>query len=59
MTQTAGTKAPREEVQQRLLELLAEQSRRVPIAVGCLLVVVAFMAALGGASFFSRKLGED
>jgi len=45
VTQTAGAKAPREEVQQRLLELLAEQSRRVPIAVGCLLVVVALMAA--------------
>src|SRR5437763_3318588 len=44
VTQTAGAKAPREEVQQRLLELLAEQSRRVPIAVGCLLVVVALMA---------------
>ena len=43
--QTAGAKPPREEVQQRLLELLAEQSRRVPIAVGCLLVVVALMAA--------------
>lgn len=43
--QTAGAKAPREEVHQRLLELLAEQSRRVPIAVGCLLVVVALMAA--------------
>ena len=42
--QTAGAKAPREEVQQRLLELLAEQSRRVPVAVGCLLVVVALMA---------------
>jgi signal transduction histidine kinase/ActR/RegA family two-component response regulator len=42
--QTAGVKAPREEVQQRLLELLAEQSRRVPLAVGCLLVVVALMA---------------
>jgi signal transduction histidine kinase/ActR/RegA family two-component response regulator len=44
VTQSAGAKAPREEVQQRLLELLAEQSRRVPIAVGCLLVVVALMA---------------
>lgn len=43
--QTAGAKAPREEVHQRLLELLAEQSRRVPVAVGCLLVVVALMAA--------------
>lgn len=42
--QAAGVKAPREEVQQRLLELLAEQSRRVPIAVGALLVVVALMA---------------
>ncbi|MBC5786018.1 hybrid sensor histidine kinase/response regulator [Ramlibacter sp. USB13] len=42
--QTGGVKPPREEVQQRLLELLAEQSRRVPIAVGCLLVVVALMA---------------
>ncbi len=40
----AGVKAPREEVQQRLLELLAEQSRRVPVAVGALLVVVALMA---------------
>src|SRR4051812_38510423 len=44
VTQSAGAKAPREEVQQHLLELLAEQSRRVPIAVGCLLVVVALMA---------------
>jgi signal transduction histidine kinase/CheY-like chemotaxis protein len=43
--QAAGASAPREEVGQRLLELLAEQSRRVPIAVGCLLVVVAFMGA--------------
>jgi signal transduction histidine kinase/ActR/RegA family two-component response regulator len=43
--QTAAARAPREEVQQRLLELLAEQSRRVPVAVGILLVVVAFMAA--------------
>jgi signal transduction histidine kinase/ActR/RegA family two-component response regulator len=43
--QTAGARAPREEVQQRLLELLAEQSRRVPIAVGCMLVIVALMAA--------------
>ena len=44
MVETGGAKAPREEIQQRLLELLAEQSRRVPIAVGCLLVVVALMA---------------
>lgn len=43
--QTAGAKAPREEVQQRLLELLAEQSRRVPVAVGILLLVVALIAA--------------
>jgi signal transduction histidine kinase len=43
--QTAGMKAPREEVQQRLLELLAEQSSRVPIPVALLLVVVAFIAA--------------
>jgi signal transduction histidine kinase/ActR/RegA family two-component response regulator len=43
--ETAAAKAPREEVQQKLLELLAEQSRRVPVAVGALLVVVAFMAA--------------
>jgi signal transduction histidine kinase len=43
--QTAGASAPREEVHQRLLELLAEQSRRVPVAVGCLMVVVALMAA--------------
>jgi signal transduction histidine kinase/ActR/RegA family two-component response regulator len=43
--QTAGARAPREEVHQRLLELVAEQSRRVPVAVGCLLVVVALMAA--------------
>lgn len=42
---TAAAKAPREEVQQRLLELLADQSRRVPIGVGLLLVVVALMAA--------------
>lgn len=42
--QNAGARAPREEVQQRLLELLAEQSRRVPIAVGALLIVVALMA---------------
>ena len=40
----AGASAPREEVHQRLLELLAEQSRRVPVAVGCLMVVVALMA---------------
>jgi signal transduction histidine kinase len=43
--QTTGARAPREEVQQRLLELLAEQSRRVPIAVSALLVMVAVMAA--------------
>ena len=43
--ETAGARAPREEVQQRLLELLAEQSRRVPVAVSLLLVVVALMAA--------------
>ena len=43
--QTAAARAPREEVHQRLLELVAEQSGRVPVAVGCLLVVVAFMAA--------------
>lgn len=43
--QTAGARAPCEEIQQRLLELVAEQSRRVPVAVGCLLVVVALMAA--------------
>jgi signal transduction histidine kinase len=42
--QTAGARAPREEVQQQLLELLAEQSRRVPVGVGLLLVVVALMA---------------
>lgn len=42
---TAGARAPREEVEQRLLELLAEQSRRVPIAVGVLLVVLAVIAA--------------
>jgi signal transduction histidine kinase len=45
VSETAGARAPREEIQQRLLELVAEQSRRVPIAVGCLLVMVAFMAA--------------
>ncbi|MDB5914648.1 MAG: integral rane sensor hybrid histidine kinase [Ramlibacter sp.] len=45
MTQTAGATASREEVQQRLLELLAEQSRRVPLAVGVLLAVVALMAS--------------
>ena len=44
MTEIAGAKAPREEVHQRLLELLAEQSRRVPVAVGLMLLVVAFMA---------------
>jgi signal transduction histidine kinase/CheY-like chemotaxis protein len=43
--QTTGATAPREEVQQRLLELLAEQSRRVPMAVGLMLVVLAFMAS--------------
>ncbi len=43
--QTTGALAPREEVHQRLLELLAEQSRRVPIAVGIMMVVVAAMAA--------------
>lgn len=43
--QTAGARAPREELQQRLLELVAEQSRRVPVAVGCLLLVVALMVA--------------
>jgi signal transduction histidine kinase len=43
--QTAGAVAPREEVDQRLLELLAEQSRRVPIAVALVLVIVAVMAA--------------
>jgi signal transduction histidine kinase/ActR/RegA family two-component response regulator len=42
---TVAARAPREEVQQKLLELLAEQSRRVPVAVGALLVVVAVMAA--------------
>ena len=41
----AGGAAPREEVHQRLLELLAEQSRRVPLAVGLLLVLVAWMAS--------------
>jgi signal transduction histidine kinase len=45
LIETAGASAPREEVHQRLLELLAEQSRRVPVAVGCLMVVVALMAA--------------
>ncbi len=44
MTQTIGAVAPREEVQQRLLELLAAQSRRVPVAVGILLLIVAVMA---------------
>ena len=43
--ETSGAKAPREEVRQRLLELLAEQSRRVPVAVGIMLVVVAAMAS--------------
>jgi signal transduction histidine kinase/ActR/RegA family two-component response regulator len=43
--QSAGGRAPREEVHQQLLELVAEQSRRVPVGVGCLLVVVAVMAA--------------
>lgn len=42
---SGGTKAPREEVQQRLLELLADQSRRMPLAVGGLLVFLAVMAA--------------
>ncbi|MBE7366104.1 ATP-binding response regulator [Ramlibacter pallidus] len=41
----AGPQAPREEVHQRLLELLAEQSRRVPVGVGVLMVVVAWMAS--------------
>jgi signal transduction histidine kinase/CheY-like chemotaxis protein len=45
VTQTTGTAAPQEEVQQRLLELLAAQSRRVPVAVGIMLVVVAVMAS--------------
>jgi signal transduction histidine kinase/ActR/RegA family two-component response regulator len=45
LTQTEGGRAPREETQQRMLELLAEQSRRVPIPVAVLLVVVAFIAA--------------
>ena len=45
MTQTTVALAPRQEVQQRLLELLAAQSRRVPVAVGIMLVVVAVMAA--------------
>jgi signal transduction histidine kinase/ActR/RegA family two-component response regulator len=43
--QTTGALAPREEVHQRLLEMLAEQSRRVPIAVGIMMIVVAVMAA--------------
>ncbi len=43
--QAAGARAPREEVHQRLLELLAEQSRRVPIGVGALMIVVAWMAS--------------
>ncbi|HEX2545326.1 MAG TPA: hybrid sensor histidine kinase/response regulator [Ramlibacter sp.] len=43
--QEAGARAPREEVEQHLLELLAEQSRRVPIAVGVLMVVLAAIAA--------------
>src|SRR5437763_16769095 len=43
--QTPVAEAPREEVQQRLLELLAEGSRRVPVAVGILLVVVTLMAS--------------
>jgi signal transduction histidine kinase/ActR/RegA family two-component response regulator len=42
--QTTVAEAPREEVQHRLLEMLAEGSRRVPVAVGSLLVVVALMA---------------
>jgi signal transduction histidine kinase len=42
---SAAAQAPREEVEQRLLELVAEQGRRVPVAVACLLVVVGFMAA--------------
>jgi signal transduction histidine kinase/CheY-like chemotaxis protein len=37
--------APDAEVDLRFLELLAEQSRRVPVAVSCLLVVMALMAA--------------
>jgi signal transduction histidine kinase len=45
LIERAGASAPREEVQQRLLDLLADQSRRVPVAVGCLMVVVALMAA--------------
>jgi signal transduction histidine kinase/ActR/RegA family two-component response regulator len=46
LTQAEGGSAPREEVQQRLLELVAEQSRRVPIAVGLMLIVVGCIAAL-------------
>src|SRR5688500_11919641 len=41
----ARAQAPREQVHQRLLELLAEQSRRVPVGVGVLMVVVAWMAS--------------
>jgi signal transduction histidine kinase/ActR/RegA family two-component response regulator len=44
LSETAGATAPREEVHQRLLELVAEQSRRVPFAVGIMLVVMAAMA---------------
>jgi signal transduction histidine kinase/ActR/RegA family two-component response regulator len=44
VTDSAGAQAPREEVQRQLLQLLAEQSRRVPIAVAALLVVVAVIA---------------
>lgn len=41
----APRSAPDAEVDLRFLELLAEQSRRVPVAVSCLLVVMAVMAA--------------
>ena len=37
--------APDAEVQLRLLELLSEQSRRVPVAVSFLVVVMALMAS--------------
>lgn len=41
-----GGQAPREEVDLRLLELLAEQNRRVPLALALLLVIVGGLGTL-------------
>lgn len=44
--EVVAAQAPREEVDLRLLELLAEQNRRVPLALALLLVIVAGLGTL-------------